>query len=207
MGSSGKQLTELARASTPQPTRVQRARVDSAVREAAVRVGSDLAPAWSDAVRRASASRLDDLNDALDRAVVGTDLGVSGTPLWWRIARLLQLLLAACVVAGALWLAGLAVLGYLQMGTPATPDWHGLPVPTLLLLAGLAGGLALALIGRVVNGLVGRSRARSADRRLRSAISQVAQDLVVRAIDDELAAYGKVQGALDTALVPPQARR
>jgi GTP-binding protein EngB required for normal cell division len=200
VGSSGKQLTELARASTPEPTRVQRARVDMAVREAATGVGSDLAPVWADAVRRASVSRLDDLNDALDRAVVGTDLGVSRTPVWWRVARLLQLFLAACVVVGALWLGGLAVLGYLQVPVPDTPQWHGLPVPTMLLLAGLAGGLALALIGRVVNRLVARSRARSAERRLRSAISAVTEELVVRPIDDELSAYTQVRRALDTAL-------
>ena len=206
LGTSGKQLTELSRASTPQPTRVQRARVDTAVREAAVGVGSDLTPAWADAVRRASLSRLDDLNDALDRAVVGTDLGLSRTPLWWRVARLLQLLLAACVLVGALWLGVLAVLGYLQVPTPDAPDWRGLPLPTVLLLAGLAGGLALAVLGRVGNTLVGRSRGRSAERRLRAAISQVTEDLVVRPIDDELAAYAHVRAALDTALVPPQAR-
>ena len=200
MGEEGKQLTGLGRASVPEPTRVQRARVDGAVRSVAGGIGSQLTPPWADAVRRASVSRLDDLNDALDRAVVGTDLGVSRTPLWWRIAKLLQVLFALCLLSGLLWLAALAVLGYLQMPTPDAPEEYGLPLPTLLLLLGLVGGLALAFIGRFVNGLVAKSRARSADRRLRAAISGVTDELVLAPIDAELSAYAEVRRALAAAL-------
>ncbi len=200
LGTEGKQLTGLGRASVPEPTRVQRARVDSAVRSVADRVGSQLTPAWSDAVRRASVSRLDDLNDSLDRAVVGTDLGVSRTPLWWRLAKLLQVLFALALLAGLLWLGTLAVLGYLQVPAPDSPEQYGLPLPTLLLLLGLGGGLALAVVGRFVNGLVAKSRARSAERRLRASISGVAEELVVAPIDAELTAYAEVRRALDAAL-------
>ena len=200
LGESGRELTGLGRASVPEPTRVQRARVDTAVRAAADRVGSQLTPAWSDSVRGASVSQLDDLNDALDRAVVGTDLGASRTPLWWRLARLLQLLFALALVVGLLWLGALAVLGYLQMPQPATPQEYGLPLPTLLVLGGLVGGLALAVIGRIVNGLVARSRARAADRRLRGAIGEVVDRLVVAPIDTEITAYSEVRGSLQRAL-------
>ena len=200
MGAEGKQLTGLGRASVPEPTRVQRARVDTAVRSVADGVGAQLTPAWSDAVRRASVSRLDELNDALDRAVVATDLGVSRTPLWWRFARLLQVVFALALLAGLLWLGGLALLGYFQMPAPRTPDEYGLPLPTLLLLIGVGGGLALAVVGRFVNGLVARSRARSAERRLRTAIGGVTDELVIAPIDSELAAYAEVRRALDAAL-------
>jgi hypothetical protein len=200
LGGSGKELTALGRASVPEPTRVQRARVDSAVRSAADRVGGQLTPPWAGAVRRASVSRLPDLNDALDRAVVGTDLGVTKVPIWWRLARFLQVLFALAVVGGALWLGVLAVLGYLQIPAPSTPRRYGLPLPTLLLLLGLVGGLVLGLVGRVLNGLVARSRARAADRRLRSAISEVTDELVVKPIDAELAAYGEVRRHLAHAL-------
>jgi GTP-binding protein EngB required for normal cell division len=200
MGEEGKQLTGLGRASVPEPTRVQRARVDGAVRSVAGGIGSQLAPPWADAVRRASVSRLDDLNDALDRAVVGTDLGASRTPLWWRIAKLLQVLFALCLLGGLLWLAALAVLGYLQMPAPDAPEQYGLPLPTLLLLLGLVGGLVLAFVGRVVNGLVAKSRARSAERRLRTVISGVTDELVLAPIDAELSAYAEVRRSLAAAL-------
>ena len=199
VGPEGRQLTGLGRASVPEPTRVQRARVDTAVRASADRVGSQLTRPWADAVRRASTTRLDDLNDALDRAVVATDLGVSRTPLLWRLARLLQLLFAAALVAGAAWLLVLVAMDYLQLPDPSTPSRYGLPVPTLLLLAGVGGGLALAAVGRVVNGLVARSRARAARRRLRAAVSGVVDDLVVAPIERELEAYRAVTEALRVA--------
>ena len=199
LGDSGRELTGLGRASVPEPTRVQRARVDTAVRSVADRVGSQLSPAWSSAVRRASVSRLEDLNDALDRAIVGTDLGASRTPVWWRVSRFLQLLLALCLLGGLLWLGVLAGLGYFQVPEPSTPEQYGLPLPTLLVLIGLGGGLALSLVGRIVNRLVARSRARAAGRRLRAAIAEVTQDLVVAPIDAELTAYAEVRGSLDRA--------
>jgi predicted GTPase len=200
LGPSGKELTGLGRASVPEPTRVQRARVDTAVRSAAARVGDQLTPVWSDAVRRASTSRLEDLNDALDKAVVGTDLGVSRTPIWWRVARLLQVVLAATMLVGALWLGLIAVLGYLQLPLFfETPEQYDLPLPTLLLLVGAVGGIALAVVGRFVNGLVARGKARTAERRLRAAIGGVTDDLVVAPIDQELQAYAEVRKALARA--------
>jgi hypothetical protein len=155
---------------------------------------------WSDAVRRASVSRLEDLNDALDKAVAGTDLGVARTPIWWRVARLLQVLLAATMLVGALWLGVIAVLGYLQVPLFfETPEQNGLPLPTLLLLVGVVGGIALAVVGRFVNGLVARGKARTAERRLRSAIGGVTDELVVAPIERELQAYAEVRKALAKA--------
>ncbi len=196
LGEQGKELTAIGRASVPEPTRVQRARVDTAVRAAADAVGADLAAPWATAVRRASTSRLTDLNDALDRAVAGADLGMSRTPLWWRLTRLLQVLFAAALVAGAVWLLVLLVLGYLQVPEPSTPRRYGLPLPTWLLVLGIAGGVALGVVGRFVNGLIARSRGRRARRRLHEAIGGVVDDLVVAPVDRELEAHRAVGTAL-----------
>ncbi len=198
-GPEGRQLTGLGRASTPAPTTVQRARVDTAVRDVVARVTGPLNPEWSDAVRRASLSHRDDLDDALDRAVVGTDLGADRVPLWWRLTRALQVGLAVSLLVGLGWLVGLAVLGYLQVPEPTTPESLGLPVPTLLLVAGAGGGVALGFVGRVLNGFVARRRARVARRRLRRAVARVADDLVLGPVEAELAAYADVRAALATA--------
>ena len=196
----GRELTAAARASVPEPTRVQRARVDTAVRALSDDVGSELSPPWADAVRRASTSRLPDLNDALDRALTSTDLGVSRTPLWWRAVRLLQWLLMLGALVGGLWLLVLAVLGYLQLSPPATPDRYGLPLPTLLLLGGVALGVLLGLVCKAVVRLSARRRARSADRRLRGAIDEVAVRLVVEPVQAEVEAYRATREALATAV-------
>jgi GTP-binding protein EngB required for normal cell division len=196
----GRELTAAARASVPEPTRVQRARVDTAVRALSDDVGSELSPPWADAVRRASTSRLPDLNDELDRALTSTDLGVSRTPLWWRAVRLLQWLLMLGALVGGLWLLVLAVLGYLQLSPPATPDRYGLPLPTLLLLGGVALGVLLGLVCKAVVRLSARRRARTADRRLRGAIDEVAVRLVVEPVQAEVEAYRATREALATAV-------
>jgi GTP-binding protein EngB required for normal cell division len=200
LGGHGKELTGTARASVPEATLVQRARVDAAVRGLSGDVGEQLSPPWADAVRRASVSRLTDLNDALDKAVTSTDLGVSRTPAWWRVVRVLQWVLVLTALAGGLWLAGLAVMGYLQMPAPDTPRYRGFPLPTLMLLGGVLAGVLLALLCRLVVRLSARRKARSADRRLRSAIGEVTERLVIEPVEAEIEAYRATQAGLTAAL-------
>jgi GTP-binding protein EngB required for normal cell division len=199
LGSSRGELTSTARASVPEPTRVQRARVDTAVRAVADQVGAPLAPPWAAAVRRASTSRLEDLGDALDRAVVTTDLGADRTPLWWKASRVLQVLFALALLAGLVWLGVLAVLGYLQLPDVATPREYGVPVPTWLVIGGAVGGLVLAAVARVVNRFVARRRARTADKRLRQSIGSVADHLVIEPVTAELQDYRELRRALEVA--------
>jgi GTPase Era involved in 16S rRNA processing len=200
LGGSGKELTGLARASVPEATSVQRARVDTAVRTLSDDVGAELSPPWAAAVRRASVSRLPDLNDALDKAVSSTDLGVGRTPAWWRVVRVLQWLLVLVAVAGALWLGALAVMGYLQMPSPTTPRYRGFPLPTLMLLGGVLAGLLLALLSRLVVSVSARAKARTADRRLRAAIADVTEELVVVPVQAEVEAYRATRSGLAAAL-------
>ncbi len=200
LGEAGRELTGRSRTSLPEPTPVQRARVDTAVRAVADEVAAPLARPWADAVRRASTSRLTELGDALDRAVTGTDLGVSRTPWWWRLLRGLQVTLLAVATAGALWLTGLFLLGYFQLSVPEAPRAGGIPVPTLLLVTGVLSGLLLTVLSKPLNGATARSRARQADRRLRSAVAEVTHELVTVPIDAELAAHAEARDAVAAAL-------
>ncbi len=178
-----------ARTSLPQATEVQRARVDTTVRAAVTDATAPLPHLWSAAVRRGSVSRIDDTGDALDRAVAETDLGVSRRPLWWGAVRLLQWALFAVALAGALWLAGLVALDYLQMPEPDTPDWRGLPVPTVMFVGGVLVGIVVALLCRVLASVSAKRRAAAVERRLRNAIGDVVQEYVVDPIQTEIDAY------------------
>ena len=200
LGPRGKELVGGARSSVPEATQVERARVDTVVRAVADDAAADLTPAWATAIRHASVSRLDDLNDALDRAVGSTDLGVARTPVWWKLVRMLQWLLFFVAVAGGLWLAGLAVMGYLQLPEPSTPDYLGLPVPTLMLLGGVVAGVLVAVLSRLFSAMGARRRARSADRRLRAAIAEVTEELVIEPIETEIEAYRRARDGLAAAL-------
>jgi hypothetical protein len=174
--------------------------VDTAVRAVADDVSTELTQPWAAAVRRASVSRLPDLNDALDKAVSSTDLGVSRTPIWWRVVRFLQWILILTALAGGLWLGALAVLGYLQLPTPDIPDVRGFPLATIMLVGGVAVGLLLAWLSRVLAGLGARAKARSANRRLRAAISEVTERLVIEPIESEIDAYRSTRDGLALAL-------
>jgi len=200
LGSSAKELTGRSRASIPEASPVQRARVDTAVRGVADGVARHLSPAWGSAVRRASVSRLKDLNDALDRAVTGTELGVSRTPIWWRLVQTLQWVIMLAALAGGLWLGVLAVMGYLRLPAPDASTYGGVPLPTLLLLGGLAAGIVLGLLCKVLVGWSARAKARSVERRMRAGISEVTDELVITPIEGELEAYRSVRDGLVQAM-------
>ena len=200
LGKDGKQYTGRGRTSVPGPTMVQRASVDSEVRAVADEVSAPLARPWAESVRRASVSRLPDLNDRLDSALAATDLDAGRVPVWAGLVRVLQWLLLLAAIVGAVWLGVLATDRYLGVSEPSTPDVAGFPVPTVMLLGGIVLGIVLSLLCRLLVSATARSRARSADRRLRAAITEVADDLVVAPVRAELAAYDEVRQGLGRAL-------
>ncbi len=199
LGRSGRDLVAAARSSMPEPDQVQQARVETTVRDLCADLTRSLSPPWVRSVRQASTSRFADLDDGLDRALTGTDLGASGTPLWCRMVRVLQWILLLAAIGGAGWLGALAVMAYLQLPTPRTPAYLGLPVPTLLLGVGVGLGIMLALSSRVLIAFGARSRARRAERRLRAAVASVAEELVIAPVQAELAAYAQVWEGLRKA--------
>jgi GTPase Era involved in 16S rRNA processing len=200
LGSSGKELTARHRTSVPAPTHVQRARVDSAVRDLADDVAADLSRPWAHAVREASLSRHEDLADGLDRALGDTDLGAARIPVWAGLVRVLQWLLLLAAVGGAGWLAAVFATRYLTFEMPETPDVAGYPLPLLLLVGGVVLGIVFALFCRLLVRATARRRARTAERRLRSAISEVADELVVRPVLDVLAGYETTRKGIEQAL-------
>jgi len=179
---------------------VQRARVDSEVRAVADEVSAALTRRWADAVRRASVSRLPDLNDRLDSALSDTQLHADRIPVWAGLVRVLQWALLLAALTGAGWLAVLAGNRYLSDSTPSTPEVGGLLLPTVLFLGGVVLGVLLAVVCRVLVSGTARSRARTADHRLRAAISNVADELVVGPVRGELTAYDTVRDGLTRAL-------
>jgi GTPase Era involved in 16S rRNA processing len=195
------------RTSLPAGTPAQRGQVSHATRTLAGAAAGELPAPWPALVRSAATAREDELADRLDRAVAGADLAMS-RPRWWRALGLLQILLAAAVVTGAVWLLALAGLGYLQLGDVVpVPELAGLPVPTLLLVGGALAGVLLALLARAINGLGARRRARRAQRALRARVEEVAGELVVAPVEAELAAHARLCGELAVAARAGEGRR
>lgn len=188
------------RTSLPPPTEVQQAQVATATRSLADGAVGDLPSPWPTLVRDTATANEGRVADRLDRAVGGVDLRVT-RPRWWRVTAVLQHLLATAVVAGAVWLLALAVLGLLGIDDDLipTPEVRGIPIPTGLLLGGAAAGIALAFLARVVNGAGARRRSRRAARALRREVEEVAQELVIGPVERELEAHERLRSALAAA--------
>lgn len=200
LGDAAEKFSGRSRTSLPETSPIQRARVDTEVRALADDASAGLGRPWAEAVRRASTSRITDLNDRLDAAVGGTDLGVAKMPWWAGAVRAIQWVLIITALLGGAWLAALAVMGYLKVPEPSTPDVGPLPLPTLLLLGGVALGVLLALVCRWLVSATAHHKAAAADRRLRAAVHEVADELVVQPVAAELAAYSAVRTHLASAL-------
>jgi energy-coupling factor transporter ATP-binding protein EcfA2 len=191
---------ERSRTSLPQAGAVQRAGMDAALRRARDDAGRGLPPAWRDELRRTAEDTGDRLPDRLDRAVAGTDLGPDRTPLWQRAVGGLQWLLALVALAGALWLIGLVVLGLVQLDDVVPlPRVEGIPLPTLLLVAGLLAGLLLALLCRPLVAAGARRRARTARRRLTARVGEVADDEVLAPLAEARAEHDRFCAAVGRA--------
>jgi hypothetical protein len=198
LGAAGKQLSSRSRTSMPEATPVQKARVDSEVRELADDVSAGMSDPWAESIRRASLSRLAELTDRLDLAIAETDLGVSRLPVWANLVRTLQWVLIVAALVGGVWSVAMAASG--TLGSDDVPDYAGVTLPLLLLVGGVGLGIVLALLCRLLVGVTARTRAGVADRRLREAVHQVSAELVVAPVEAELDAFRTVRNGLATAL-------
>ena len=198
LGASGKQLTSRSRTSMPVATPVQQARVDSEVRELADDVSAGMSRPWAEAVRRASLSRLPEVTDRLDLAIAETDLGVAKLPVWAGLVRVLQWALILTALVGGVWTVAAIASGGLQ--SDGVPEYVGVTLPLVLLIGGVALGILLALLCRLLVRATARSRAGQADKRLRAAVHEVSAELVVAPIEAELDAFRTVRNGLTTAL-------
>ena len=190
----------LGRSSLPPPSPAARAAVDLATRRLADRASAELPHPWADAVERAADPPGPALGDALDRAVVGTSL-LARVPIWWRVVGLVQVVLAVAAVVGFLWLALYVVVGWAQLdqviGDP--PTIGVVPVPLVLFVLGLLGGLLLALVSRWLARVGARRRGRVMDGRLRASIDGVAQSEIVQPVERVLERHAATRVALQRA--------
>jgi hypothetical protein len=86
----------------------------------------------------------------------------------------------------------------LRLPEPEPPTIGLLPLPTALLIGGLLAGLLLALLARALAVAGARRRRAGAEARLRAAVAQVADALVLTPVRAELAAYTALRKAVAT---------
>jgi GTP-binding protein EngB required for normal cell division len=192
--------TPAARTSLPAPSATQRAGLQTALRRVRDTAGEGLPQAWRDDLRRTVDAREERLPDRLDRAIATTDLGPDRRPAWQGLVSALQWLLLAAALTGALWLLVEALLGYLQLDDVLpVPETQGLPVPTLLLAAGLLGGSLLAVLSRPFVRAGARRKGRRARRRLDDAVESVVREELLAPVDAAREAHERFCAAVSRA--------
>ena len=143
---------------------------------------------------------LEIVQDAADlrvhRVVVDGAHDVDHRPGWWGAVGVAQWVVLAVLLVGLLWLVLYAVAGWLLLPQPPVPEWGALPVPTGLVLAGLLGGLLLSLVARLATGIGARRRGAVARSRLRAAVAEAADRVVVARVDAEV---GRLRACRDAA--------
>ncbi|WP_114853704.1 dynamin family protein [Brachybacterium sp. YJGR34] len=181
----------LRRSSLPAPDAAARARASGGVRRFADTSSADGTDPWRAAVRSAARSREEELPDALDQAVAGADLRAGSGSWWWPVLDVLQWLAVLTAVVGLGWLVLNALLAFLGIPPPPMPMirelWIPIPLPTALLVLGIAAGVLLAVAGGAVAALTGAWHRRRARRLLAARVRRVGQELVVEEVDAELA--------------------
>ncbi|GAA0946631.1 ABC transporter [Nonomuraea longicatena] len=189
----------VARTSVPEASAVQRAQVDTAIRDVGEAAAQGLPPTWAASVRQTARSRADTLTDTLDRAVATTSVGATRRPRWWAAVGAVQWVVLATALAGAGWLAGLFAFDYLRLPGPPTPTLREIPWPTALLVGGALAGVLVALLSRLAAWIGGRRRARRTQKALRAAVAEVARADVLDPVTAEITRYTDFTAALKRA--------
>jgi GTP-binding protein EngB required for normal cell division len=191
--------SELSRTSLPPAGAPERARTDAAVREFADDASAGAPGPWRAAIRGAAREGRERLPDALDQAIAGTDLLAARKSWWWPLFNLVQWLALLTALGGLGWLGVLAGLGYVQLPVPEVPRVEGWPVPTLMVAGGAVLGIFLALTGKFIAAAAARARAAAARKRLRTAVADVARQMVVEPVEVEVSRLRSFNTAVNKA--------
>ena len=177
------------------------AEIDAALRDFADAAAAGLRGPWSSAVRRDVDARSADLRSRLTQVTDRTARDVNRRPRWWGLFQWLQRGLIAVAAVGAVWLAVVAVLGgFLHLDTDPllidTPGADWIPLPSALLLGGVAVGLLLALVVRIPVGVGAARRSARARSQLHDRVAAVAAETVEADVDRVLADRSELERLL-----------
>ncbi|KAF2414983.1 hypothetical protein B1729_01530 [Microbacterium sp. B35-04] len=190
--------SELIRSSLPTASPAVRAQVATATRTYVAAAAAALPGGAQERVNARAVAASAGIVDSVDRAIVRTVKVRSSR--WWGVANVMQWLLLAVAIAGGSWLGLLALLDYLRMPTEGlvptlTVGEFDVPWPTLLLVAGAALGLLLALVSGFAVRAGARRRAARVAGRLRDGIAAVAHNEILDEVDAELTALATAREA------------
>jgi len=194
-------LWEELRGVSAGPAGAQQAEIDNALTALGEQIGPTLPKPWSETVQAAARSRRDEIPGALGEAI-GDSLPAENTAApWWRVVAVWQGLLLGCVVAGLAWVVALLVIGVFHAARHAPAifsdaallPWVILLIAAILVLGWLTASGCMSLVSSAA--LRERSRV---EEQMRSRMKDVAEQLVLMPVKQELSEYGRFCAALET---------
>lgn len=160
--------------------------LNSSLRELNDTIGQGRPRIWRDSMRRIALEAAARLPDKLNRAVSRTDLGVRAEKSsWWRIANTIQWIGWLSVIVGGAWLAAIYLARQFLLINLDPPMWRALPIPTWLLLGGLAWTIVVATLSYGLVRVVSKRVARRATWALTESIRHVVMDDLWRPLKQE----------------------
>jgi GTP-binding protein EngB required for normal cell division len=184
------------------PAGAQQAEIDNALTAIGEQIGPALPVPWSQTVRDAARSKRDQIPGALGTAIGQALPGENSVEPWWRLVAAWQGLLLGCVVAGLAWIGALLVIGVFHAVHHAAAvfsDAALLPWVVVLIAAILAlGWLTASGCMSMVSAAAVRERGRL-EAQMRSRMQEVAEQMVLMPVKQELSEYARFCSALQVA--------
>jgi GTP-binding protein EngB required for normal cell division len=183
------------------PAGAHKAEIDNAITALADEVAPGLPAPWPATARTAARSQVDAIPPALGRAIADALPAENSAAPWWRLVAVWQGLLLGVAAAGLAWLATLVVAGIfhaLQHSTSSSDilllPWIAVMIAAILLLGWLTANGCMTLVVRTAD----RERER-AEQQMRAGIAEVARQMVMVPVEQELSIYTRFRDELAIA--------
>ncbi|SPT54075.1 GTPase Era [Actinomyces bovis] len=186
----------VGRSSLPAPSAAAAGTLRTSAHNCAAAALAALPENWAAEVLARSDQRALKLPEALDRAVVSTDLESGKGPNWWKLANSFQWLSLVTALVGGAWLLGLHLARSYLLVKVSPPMLGRLPYPTVLLGIGLLSGLLLAVLGTLLARIGARRVAARVHKRLYKAADAVVQEQVIAPLHEELYSWDELTSSI-----------
>lgn len=190
---------DLSLTSRPELSVAETAQVEQAVNRYVSTAVKDLPEPWERSLHDQLRNAPQTMEGSIDQAIASTKLGVEKRFWWWPAVKFLQWLSLLTALAGALWLGGLALAGFLQFSLPEPPRIEGIAYPTLFLVIGVLIGVVLGIGGSIFNRLIARIKRRKALGSLNKSVAYVVRQAVVDPSRGHLDRYNQYAGLIRQA--------
>mgnify|MGYP001120032550 CR=1 FL=1 len=181
---------------------VQPAEVENAVQAMADGLTVGMPEAWCEGVRDAARSNLSRLPEALARELARVAPRLDRVPGWWQALRIWQYLLVALFVLTFLTALAVVLYGVLEVAEPPLEplgDAGLLPWLGLVAVGVLGTGLLSAVAAKNFVVLAAGNEREQLERQVRRRVGEIAQDLVIAPVEQELRRYQEFCAALAAA--------